>query len=386
MLKYVWKRVLRQPMFPVAIMLTAAVFSVILCSLHSAAEKEAEDYADIYQNTPVTFSVTDLTGLRSDNLDAPRWVVNIFNEVYPVSNGLKKYVKDLKIKMSMDNISGITDMEAEFLFTPQMGGKIEWKEGYDESCFAGKERVCVAPVESLAGLESDEITLTFTYRPPFYPEDRSETITAKVAGTHSLGNGITYCPFSVMQFVYASLDKTFEADAVGGTLIDNYKLEEFREAASQWFAEPNYSGVQTPWDYSWYSYYPYALKIDDIQLRSAQTTMENSRIINTVCALVVFILSAGAGFLIGFQTVRSRKREIVLMRTMGTADGAVYAALLLEQMTCVLLGTVLGGAAYGWQPLYQLGIVAAVYCIGLNVALIVTLRKNLLTGIKEEED
>lgn len=52
-------------------------------------------------------------------------------------------------------------------------------------------------------------------------------------------------------------------------------------------------------------------------------------------------------------------------------------------MTCVLLGTALGGAAYGWQPLYQLGIVVAVYCIGLNVAMIVTLRKNLLTGIKE---
>lgn len=77
--------------------------------------------------------VKQFAGLRPENPAAPRWVVNVFNEVNPVLNGLAKYIKDLKIKMSMDNISGITDMEAEFLFTPQMGGKIEWKEGYDES-------------------------------------------------------------------------------------------------------------------------------------------------------------------------------------------------------------------------------------------------------------
>lgn len=185
----------------------------------------------------------------------------------------------------------------------------------------------------------------------------------------------------MVQYVCGS----YEADAVFAVLTDNSRLDEFREAATQWFTEPNYSGEKTPWDYSWYFYYPYALKINDAQLRSAQTTMENSRFINTICAFVVFAATTGVGFLIGFQTVRSRRREIALMRTMGTADVSVYFTLVLEQMACVLLGILLGGAAFGWRPLYQSGIFAGVYFVGLTIAMLIALRNNLLTLIKEEE-
>lgn len=384
MLVYMWKRAVRQPLMPIAMILVAMVLSVILCSLHASSEKEAADYEEIYRNTPVTVSVTDLTGLRQDNLSAPRWVVNAFNEAFPIDNGLAEYVKDVRVKMSVGVLSGLTDMEAEPLFTPRMGGNIQWREGYDASCFGGKEYVCIVPEDSEYALEPDEITLTLSYVNGF-GVTKTTTIDLTVAGTHALGNGEVYCPFWVVQYVCGRLDKSYEADAVSAVLKDNSRLEEFREAASQWFTEPNYSGEKTPWDYSWYFYYPYALKINDSQLRSAQTTMENSRIINTICAFVVFAVATGAGFLIGFQTVRSRRREIALMRTMGTPDISVYFTLVSEQMVCILLGTLLGGVAFGWRPLYQLGIFAGVYFIGLTIAMLIALRNNLLAIIKEEE-
>lgn len=298
MLGYMWKRAVRQPLMPIAMILVAMVLSVILCSLHASSEKEAADYEEIYRNTPVTVSVTDLTGLRQDNLSAPRWVVNAFNEAFPIDNGLAEYVKDVRVKMSVGVLSGLTDMEAEPLFTPRMGGNIQWREGYDASCFGGKEYVCIVPEDSEYALEPDEITLTLSYVNGF-GVTKTMTIDLTVAGTHALGNGEVYCPFWVVQYVCGRLDKSYEADAVSAVLKDNSRLEEFREAASQWFTEPNYSGEKTPWDYSWYFYYPYALKINDSQLRSAQTTMENSRIINTICAFVVFAVATGAGFLIG---------------------------------------------------------------------------------------
>lgn len=184
MLGYMWKRAVRQPLMPIAVILVATVLSVILCSLHASSEKEVADYEEIYRNTPVTVSVTDLTGLRQDNLSAPRWVVNAFNEAYPIDNGLAEYVKDVRVKMSVDTLSGLTNMEAEPLFTPQMGGNIQWREEY----------VCIVPEDSEYALEEDEITLSLSYINGFGVE-KSMTVDIKVVGTHALGSGEIYCPF-----------------------------------------------------------------------------------------------------------------------------------------------------------------------------------------------
>lgn len=101
--------------------------------------------------------------------------------------------------------------------------------------------------------------------------------------------------------------------------------------------------------------------------------------------MIVLCLSAAAGFLIGFLMVRNRKKEIVLMRTMGTPNQSICFGFTLEQMLCVVLGIVLGGSYNGWHPADRLGILAVIYFVGLTAALQIFLHKNLLTTIKEDE-
>ena len=100
---------------------------------------------------------------------------------------------------------------------------------------------------------------------------------------------------------------------------------------------------------------------------------------------LVFVLTAGAGFLIGFLMVRSRKRDIDLMRTMGTSNGLIYLSFAAEQMLCLIVGTAAGAATYTWQPLIPLVIFMGIYFAGLSAALIIFLRSNLLTAIKKDE-
>jgi len=99
----------------------------------------------------------------------------------------------------------------------------------------------------------------------------------------------------------------------------------------------------------------------------------------------VFILTAGAGFLTGFLIIRSRKRDIALMRTVGGSNVGVYFCFFLEQMACIILGIIFGGAYNLWQPIDKLLIFALIYIAGLSLALVILLNKNLLTTVKEDE-
>ena len=54
-------------------------------------------------------------------------------------------------------------------------------------------------------------------------------------------------------------------------------------------------------------------------------------------------------------------------------------------MLCVAVGTVLGGSYALWRPVGQLGLFLAIYFLGLSAALLIFLRRNLLTTMKEDE-
>ena len=174
---------------------------------------------------------------------------------------------------------------------------------------------------------------------------------------------------------------------LGATLANSLDIEKLREVRAKWFAEPNPTGEQIPWEgeEAYAEYYLYALDIEDSLLRTLESNMKNSIFLNKFASVIVFILSAGAGFLTGFLIIRSRKREITLMRTVGESNREVYLNFALEQMACALVGIAFGGAYNMWNPIGQLLIFAVVYYVGLSVALAIFLSKNLLATIKEDE-
>ena len=79
------------------IMLFAAVLSIVLCRLHAANEEELRNYEEVYNTIPVELTVTNLLGTASNNLNAPKWVANVFTEK---QNGLSEYVTDVQMKSS----------------------------------------------------------------------------------------------------------------------------------------------------------------------------------------------------------------------------------------------------------------------------------------------
>lgn len=396
-------RIRRSPVPVLAMLLFTSILSLVLCGLEASTNQELEDYQQIYRTTPVTFTVTNLTGTQSDNLKLPAWAADVFVGDALLPYSLRGYVKNVHIQaeyrmnpeketlrvdgtlVDTTNISicGITSEDQI------IGNGITWLNTPEEDVLLSAERICIIP-ESMVTSEKLPKTLSFLF---LYQDIglNGEIVThqyrleLEVVGTHQANNETVYCPYSVIRGIYVQLDRKTEVDFITAVLTDNDLLDEAREEARYWFPEPDLSGTKIPWKFGSYTYYPYALRIDDSQLRSLEETLRNSLTINKICTTLVFVLSAGAGFFAGFLVVRSRKKEIALMRTMGTSNSSIFVCIVFEQMLCVVLGTLLGGSYFLFQPVVRLAAFVGIYFVGLSIALLVFLYTNLLTTIKEDE-
>lgn len=397
MLNYIISQMKRKPLPAVAVLLFAAILTMVLCGLQAASEQEQRNYEELYRTVPVTVTVTDITGTNSDIEGFP-FVYNVFTSDYEMG----AYLKDFKFRMSRNIYQmeingeavncaavarGINTLGADSLLSQSTDSVITWFEGFDESVLQTDEMVCILPSSLMSEEDSVTVKLVFSQIMNIDGEfvTKYDTRTLSVVGVHDADSSIVYCPLKLMKSIYSRLDATSLYDYASATISDNYKIDEMWEEAADWFVEPDPTGKQTPWDYSWFYYYPYALKVDDSQLVAAEAALENSMKLNRICMVVVLALSVAVSFLIGFLMIRSRKREIALMRTMGTPNRSIYAGFAFEQILCVALGTLLGGSYFLWQPVERLAVFVGIYFVGLSIALLIFLHTNLISTIKEDE-
>lgn len=396
---------LRRPAYSLAIMVFAAVLTLVLCFLQKSEQEELRSFEQTFASIPVTFRVTDLDASKPKSIDG--WFVDLFTEQgmkpnlapfvgqfytrvsiggeYLVSIVYDDFGKPMEIREPI-RVAGIASLYVAEELTENWGGEVHWYDGYDESILTSDAKVCLVP-EIMKDLDEVKIYYTHTYM-----INDTDSATAKTSHTLNVvgyyidkGNTRIYCPYPVMKQTFGELHASKEMEEVCAVLNDNHNLEQLREVAKLWFAEPNPTGEKTPWGRFGYECYFFALDIDDYMLQNLQDNMKNSMRLNQLAAAVVFILSAGAGFLTGFLVIRSRKREIAIMRTMGAPHIAIFGELAMEQMLCVLAGIGLGGAVFLWHPLQKLALFGGIYFVGLSIALVIFLCKNLLKTIKEDE-
>lgn len=416
MLKNIMRRNTRQPLAALAVLLFAAVLTVVLCHLHKSGQEELLSFEETYASIPVFFKVVDLDGSKPKDYEGINGMtVHLFEEEWPTPM-LLPYVGQTHVRISIDGEYYLTDENGEPVLnkyglqetrsltttgvsstrvaeelTEGWGGKIYWDEGYDESILLSKEYVCIVP-ESMKETRELEMKFIYYYWPTDIVNDLGGPIKMEVERTFQVvgyytdpGNNRMYCPYSTLELIHANLRKPKTIEEIGAILSDNSLLAQFKEDAARWFAEPNPMGEKTPWGRYGFEYYLFALDIDDTMLTNLETNMKNNLRLNQLASAVVFALSAGAGFLTGFLVIRSRKREIALMRTLGTSNRRVCLELEMEQILCLIIGIVIGGGYSLWEPIGQLCLFAGIYIAGLTVALLIFIRANLLSTMKEEE-
>ena len=394
-----FKRILRRPIPAVGVFLFAVAMAVVLQSLHLSKLEAQKHYEEIYHQIDVTCTVTNLRGTKSDGLDLGNIIVNQFTEYRDWASGseILPLIENVQIKsqhklssaLSERMLVGITSLNIARELWPENGCTIFWNEGFDEAMFGEKALVCIIPQALVSelnegqeeGAQVEEIPVELKLEDfyPYHPTEPGDySGTMQVVGIYTGGDQKTvYCSWLTLMGIWDEMGQMETATAIQATLKNNDQLDQLRQvAAAAELAEPDPNA--DPTDTS------LALDIDDSKLQQADLTLRNSLRVNELSALLVFVLSAGAGFLIGFLMIRSRKWEISLMRTIGTPNRHIYFSFAAEQMACVIVGTLIGSITNASQLAQQLVAFGGVYFIGLSMALLIFLRKNLLTSIKEE--
>ena len=403
---HIFKRIIRAPLQAIAVVVLAAVLSASLCGLHAANVREELRFQEMCKTVPITVRVCNLSGTKFDDLGAPGWALKALDSKI-FKNTLKNYVKDFRAKMSrnVEELSingvyysekalvGVSNLEISGELSQGNSTMIEWQEGYDASVLGGKDLVCVLPASMVP--ENYDWSEPLMVDVHCWFQTMSDAIKGvmtgetyrsyRVVGVHHSADTYIYLPFKTVEKLYDALGEPAKIEAMEATLVDNALLEEFRVASREWFAEPNPTGAKTPWRYSYYFSYPFALDIDTDLLDNTERTLRISALINEMCAMLVFVLAVGASFFVGFLMIRSRKREIALMRSLGERPMSIFSSFALEQILCVTLGTAIGGGLFGYEPNLRLRVFLALYTLGLCLALAIFLGRNLMATLKEDE-
>lgn len=390
-------RLRRKPMVAVAIIGFTAVISLVLCGLNRGIVDAQAHYDEIYKTIDVRCTVTNLAGDQSNHLYLSADMISLFagrsegmTDRFP--DDLAKWVENVQLTGSTKftwngeeyTLTGITSRQAKSSLWPENGCTIQWNDGVDDNVFADDRSVCMIPEALAKKLEELELpvdTLSFNIeaRYDFQTEYNGEL---EIAGIYYSEDTTTiYCPWDTYAAILRSMGMFASADSLSAVLRDNNDLEEFRALASQWFATPTPNAAGRDQIDGFY----YALDINDSQLVQADTNLNNSMSVNRIAVITVFIMSTIAGALVGFLMIRNRKREIIIMRTVGTPDRQIYGSFAIEQLACVIPGVLAGGAYFLWNPISWLALFVGVYFVGLSTALLISLKKNLLTTIKEDE-
>lgn len=297
------------------------------------------------------------------------------------------------VDSTYENVTGLTSEANPLNLSAQRKCEITWLEGYSADCLNGEEMLLLVPANrEFKDMDPEADGTQVLLRFSNYIADGRDTDGATkyrcavhdamgtIAGTYtnSIDSQDIYCAYYALETCAARVAKTLSLDHISATLKNNDEIDDLRAMADQWFADPNKELDLT-------SKFTYALDIDTSSLENLKTTLENSILINKLCTMLVFVLTAGAGFFLGFLMIRQRKREIILMRTLGKPNAWIYRDFAMEQMLALLAGAFIGGLAFLWQPAGRLVLFALVYFAGLSAALIIFLRSTLLTTIKEDE-
>ncbi len=166
------------------------------------------------------------------------------------------------------------------------------------------------------------------------------------------------------------------------TLKDAARLDELRAAMDE---------AGFTWVRSGDRIKPYAMIEDEVYLNTVHSMERQIQYVG-VLYTALYILAGIIGFALAWLLILSRRREIAVMRALGTQPGRILGNFLLEQLLLMAAALGLGigvcrltGAALNATQLLLTGAFLAVWTLSTLICLIVGLRKKSFAALTEPE-
>ena len=276
-------------------------------------------------------------------------------------------------------VCGISSFEAEEEIGRQ-SAEIQWVDGYSISSFINsQEYVCILPeYEGVA--PGEKIPVMFKAVFPYSGAAEYLVEEFYVAGTFPRSTGvdtIAYCPINTIEKMAQEQNWRFYVNNFVFTVDDNRDLpalkDQFRAMGLGLNSE---TGVRAA--------------IDDRILDGTISPIQSNLSMLEGLYMFFFALVIAIGFFLCFLLARGRKPEYAVMRLLGESSAKVTIKALMEQIVLCVCGILLGTLALtigGQESLNAVtcGIILACYTLGAAMAVLLTVRVNVMEILRDKE-
>lgn len=282
--------------------------------------------------------------------------------------------------------------------------KVVYQEGWDETLFAGAEKVCLLKKSDMIEqgfAYGDEVPFTVYY---YQYNDRRRDVDIlelgymrlKVVGQiddsdplESMEYPDMLMPFQTAWNAFETQQIEFTAEAVSFYVRDPLALNAFKEEMGQ-IGELGLLEVYKG-DGSKFSYKGTALYVQDGIFITMAGRLKTAIRILTAFLLPMGILIFIVGYVISHLLANGRVKEFALFRSLGVGAPRAVWAFWCEQLVLVLAGNVLGGLVallVGKQGIQEIMMVCGAtfggYILGTTVALLLIAKEKTLDLLASE--
>lgn len=315
-------------------------------------KKEAVDEA--YRTIPVKVVVSNVTGTQTDNLKIHEYLVDYFiSEQYAYGGIIQErafssYVKEVNVKSTiywrMKNISAVQKIVGIYPTGLLLDDSIVFEGGFNSEVLLSDEAVCIIPESYLEYCSEEmngnlllDVELLLTQEAYEGYQD-----TLRVVGTYSSENEMLYCPWKYIASVQRKLSGLVFADSLSAIVYDNYELDEFREILMRHFAEVDPSGYQEEvYNSPALKHFPFAITIYDKSLRNSLNSLNRNLWMLYFMKPILITIEILIAFISFFILFYSRRRELIIMHSLGARRAEIRAGVLVETFFLCFCGTVL---------------------------------------------
>lgn len=356
----------------------------VLLSLIRNAINTQEEKLNILQNDfPIWMELSDTKGISSDNLSIPNFYIwhFIHESVSPEGYEIYHLVKDVALKHTVDAIKdnlevsliGITRRESDYKLSVENGVQVEFYNGYTWDDFLQRQAICIVP----ANMRNDYIEVFITDDSNILAKEPAP-IQLKVIGEVYGGDGSSiYVPW-----IYVTEDGMEHSEVLRAVVSDNSQLNELKFRMKRYFTYVDFNRSDTE--------YHFAMTIFDSSYIATYTSVTRNISLLRTGKFAFFIIAVIIGFLTGFLLVRTRRKEIALLRSIGISTRIIVLSFLLGYaiicLTTALFYTLL---TIFINPMRQgyiyLPLVSLCFFIGLLIPIIKNYHISILQSLREND-
>ncbi len=338
-LSYTFTILIRKAVKSIAVVLSIAAFTVLLCLLEFTLHKQERLLDELYKKFDIDIIIMDSAGAYPDNLELDRLYASVFmNE----NNILGKNTDNLKIRSSGKETISVTNEYGEVIteisvvgltYLPDMAEfnvSVYVGNKFDKSVLMSGSRVCIVPGR-MKGLGDCIYIKT---------EKVEEPIEYLVIGTYDEAEDIFFCPYlNYSELLTSSVNNIYSLKC---EITDTKVLEELETFLMNYFTKPIIAGITPRGLNSLDLKYTHSFVMPKGNFEEATDPIKADILKLKILEPFVFVFSVAIGFVISMLSIRNRKAEFAVMRSMGASGGYVFYISFIEQAVLCLIGALIG--------------------------------------------